>query len=226
MVYYKNALEDFIRRLTEKSEDYYDRIAQELGFRRYDFWLWDNRAKIYIYDDAKSYQDATGQPVWSVGCALAGEKTIHSYPYAEGFFETTLPHEMGHIIFREFVGFNNHAIPTWLEEGVASYQETSRRETASKIVEEAMKNGNFINLQRLATLNPQFMPDRGLVNLFYAESLSIVDYLIKNFGSDSFVTFCQALRDKKDFARALSSSYNFSNVRELDEAWLKYIERN
>ena len=89
-----------------------------------------------------------------------------------------------------------------------------------------MKNGNFINLQRLATLNPQFMPDRGLVNLFYAESLSIVDYLIKNFGSDSFVTFCQALRDKKDFARALSSSYNFSNVRELDEAWLKYIERN
>jgi len=157
---------------------------------------------------------------------LAEAKTIHSYTYAEGFFETILPHEMGHIIFREFVGFGNRSIPTWLDEGVAFYQETSRRETASKIVEEAMKNGSFINLQRLATLNPQFMPDRGLVDLFYAESLSIVDYLIKKFGSDAFVTFCQALRDKKDFASALSSSYNFSNVRELDEAWLKYIERN
>jgi hypothetical protein len=157
---------------------------------------------------------------------LAGAKTIHSYAYAEGFFETVLPHEMGHVIFREFVGFGNHSIPTWLDEGVAFYQETHRRLAVIKNVKEAIKDGSFINLQRLSTLNPQFMSDSKSVHLFYAESLSIVDYLIKKFGSDAFVTFCQALRDKKDFASALSSSYNFSNVRELDEAWLKYIERN
>lgn len=62
IVYYKNAPGDFIQQLIEKSEYYYDKIADGLGFRRFDFWLWDNRAKIYIHDDAKAYQVATNQP--------------------------------------------------------------------------------------------------------------------------------------------------------------------
>ena len=90
IVYYKNAPRDFIEQLIEKSEYYYDKIADDLGFRRYDFWLWDNRAKIYIHDDAKAYQAATNQPGWSSGCAIIKEKVIHTFPYAKGLFDTTL----------------------------------------------------------------------------------------------------------------------------------------
>ncbi|MCX5706723.1 MAG: hypothetical protein NTW13_03560 [Candidatus Omnitrophica bacterium] len=57
---------------------------------------------------------------------------------------------MSHIIFREFVGFNNPAVPLWLEEGVASYQEKSKYLTARVLIKEAIVKGNFMSLEKLS----------------------------------------------------------------------------
>ncbi len=225
IVYYKNAPEDFIGKTSDKAEGYYNDIADDLGFRRYNFWLWDNRAKIYIYDDAKSFQASTGQPSWSAGCASPNDKIISSYPYAETFFETILPHEIGHIIFREFVGFDNPSIPLWLEEGVASYQENLRSSMARNMLSSAIRERKLFNLSQLSQFNPHLSLDSHTVNLFYAESVNLVDFLIKEYGTDNFVSFCQALRDKKNFERALSSVYPFRNLGEFDEAWQKSIAK-
>jgi len=223
IVYYKNAPPEFIEPLMGKAEEYYNRIADDLGFSRYNFWLWDNRAKIYIHDNSGDYQSATGQPSWSAGCALTRDKVITSFPYAKGFFETILPHEMGHIIFREFVGLNNNAIPLWLEEGVASYQEKDKYSTADRSVKEAMEQGNFISLDKLPLFDARSITDNKSVQLFYNEAFSIVNFLIKKCGKDNFMLFCQNLRDKKNLERAIASAYPFSNIRELDEAWQKYL---
>jgi len=225
IVNYKGASEDFVRQLSEKAEDLYNKIADDLGFRRFDFWLWDNRAKVYIYDNAVDYQQSTGQPAWSAGCAMPKEKMIYTYPFAKGFFEAVLPHEMGHIIFREFVGFENYAVPVWLEEGVASYQENVRNPAAKEILKGAVASGVFISMDKLAVLNPQTMTDTTLVQLFYIESASIVDFLIKEFGKDNFVLFCQNLRDKKNLERAISSAYPFANLEELGQAWERNVKR-
>ncbi len=224
IIYYQNVPEDFLNRVIKRAEDYYDRIADNLGFRRYDFWLWDNRAKIYIYDDALGYQAATGQPSWSVGATIPKDKIIHAFPNEYGFFDSILPHEMGHIIFREFVGFENPAIPLWLDEGVASYQEAQRRAVAPMLVKEAIRNNSFMDLEKLSNLNPRSMPDEQSVNLFYAQSLSIVDFLIKEFGSDNFVLFCQGLRDKRDLERALAYAYPFRDLKDFNRAWQNYIK--
>ena len=87
IVYYKEAKEGFIKELVTYAENYYDRIAENLGLRRYDFWLWDRRAKIYIYNDSKDYIASTNQPSWSAGYAVSSEKIIQTYPYAQGFFK-------------------------------------------------------------------------------------------------------------------------------------------
>ncbi len=227
VVYYKGAPEGFIAEVAEKAEDYYDSIASSLGFRRFDFWLWDNRAKIYIHDNAAGYQAATGQPGWSGGCAKVREKIIHSFPYAKGFLETVLPHEMGHIIFREFVGFDNYAIPLWLDEGVASYQQKLKYSAGIKAeVRNAIGKGSFIPLERLSRFNPQFAMSNESVQLFYAEASSVIEFLIKEFGRDSFILFCQALRDKKDLDRAIASGYPLGNIRELNQAWQKYLRND
>ena len=157
IVYYKAAPEDFIRQLIDKSEDYYNKIAQDLGFTRYDFWTWDKRAKIYIYDNAADYRAATAQPAWSIGCAQVAQKIIQTFPYAKGFFETVLPHEISHIIFREFIGLGNSAIPLWLEEGVASYQEKIRYKHANMHINEAINEGCFIKLREVSSVNRQLM---------------------------------------------------------------------
>jgi hypothetical protein len=223
IIYYKNAPEDFLNELIEKAEGYYDKIADDLGFRRFDFWLWDNRAKIYIYDNAQDYQQVTGHPAWSSGCAYPRQKIIHTFPYAKKFFDVVLPHEMGHIIFREFVGFDNSAIPIWLDEGVASYEQPLKFSEAQALVKEARDNNRLMSLQELFKSDPQLMSDTYRVSLFYAQSVSIVDYLVKKLGQDTFVSFCQQLRDKNDFEKALSSNYNLSNISELDEDWRRYL---
>lgn len=225
IVNYKKAPEDFVRQLSEKAEELYNKIADDLGFRRFDFWLWDNRAKIYIYDDAADYRQSTGQPAWSAGSAMPREKIIYTYPFAKGFFETVLPHEMGHIIFREFVGFQNYAVPLWFEEGVACYQENIRNPAAKEILKASVSSGTFISIDKLAVLNPQLIADDALVQLFYIESASIVDFLIKEFGKDNFVLFCQNLRDKKNFEKAICSVYPFADLKELGQAWEKNIKK-
>jgi hypothetical protein len=224
IVYYKEASESFINRTIEKAEGYYDQIADDLGFRRYDFWLWDKRAKIYIYDNLKDYQTDTDQPSWSSGIVSPKDKIIKTFLDAQGFFDRTLPHEMGHIIFREFVGFDNHAIPLWLDEGVASLGERQRYSTFQIIVKQAIKKGKFIQMEELTSLNPQQMLDDASVNLFYAESISIVDYLLKEFGRDRFVFFCQNLRDKRNLNEALSYAYSFRGTEDLGRSWREYLD--
>lgn len=224
IVYYKNAPSDFIDDLISKSEELYDRIAENLGFTRFNFWLWDKRAKIYIYDDAVSYQKATSQPAWSAGAAIPSLKVIHTFPYAKGFFDTVLPHEMGHIIFREFVGFDNPAVPLWLDEGVASFQEKQRYYSANSIVKNAITQGKFTSLENLGSVNPGNLLDQSAAQIYYAEAISIVDFLFKEYGRENFVVFCQYLRDKKNLERSMSLIYPFSNIKELGEAWQKYLK--
>jgi hypothetical protein len=222
IVYYKNASNNLIGQLTDRAEGYYNSIASELGFMRYDFWLWDQRAKIYIYDDSRAYQSATGQPSWSAGSAIAKEKIIYTFPGAKGFFDAVLPHELGHIIFREFVGFNNYAVPLWLDEGAASYHQKLKYSMADKIVRESINAGNFIDLERLSGLNLHSLAE-DQVSLFYMESVSIIDYLLKKFGRENFAFFCQNLRDKKDLRSSLAYVYSFGSVQELEQAWKKYL---
>lgn len=225
IIYYKNAPEDLIARVATNVEGYYNEIADNLGFTRFNFWLWDNRAKIYVYDNAKDYQVSTGLPQWSGGGTQMAMKTISTYPGAPGFFERVLPHEMGHIIFREFVGFNNPAVPLWLDEGVAMYQERDKSVYNYGYLRQAMAQGTFMNITQLSAYNVSTSTDQMKVQLYYIESLSIVTYLIREFGRDRFVIFCQNLRDKLNLEHAIASSYDLSNLKELDSAWQAYVRK-
>ena len=89
------------------------------------------------------------RPSGRTGRLLRKAKTIKTFPEAHGFFDTILPHELGHIIFRDYIGFTIN-IPLWFEEGVAIYQEKAKRLGANKAVKEAIENGQFIPLSQLS----------------------------------------------------------------------------
>lgn len=224
IVYYKDIKEDFVRKTIENAEAYYQSIAEELGFTRYNFWLWDNRAKIYIYNDAQDYQEKTGKPSWSGGAAYYHEKAIETYPQAQGFFQSLLPHELGHIIFREFIGTQNNA-PVWLDEGVAMYQEKFRRKDLKKKLLKAIEEKKLIPLNKLSEINIMFVKDKEAVDLYYTEAISAVEFLITKFGKDNFVRLCKALKERKNFDQAIEESYRvFKNLEELDKLWLRYLK--
>ena len=224
IIYYVDAPSDFIEKIITNAEDYYRKITYELGFTRYDFWLWDERAKIYIYEDAEDYHKTTGQPTWTSGVAFCQEKTINTYPLASGFFDTLLPHELTHIIFREFVGFNAD-VPIWLNEGVASYMEESKRWISKKAVKKAIEQNTFMPLDELSKISPHSIQDKNTIDLIYAESASIVYFLIVKQGRHNFVNFCKALKNGKRLDEAIKKAYiKYKNVKELNDAWVRYLK--
>ena len=225
LIYYRSIPLDFIKTVESAAEDSYQEIAKGFGFRREESWVSENRAKIYIYQDANDYTTSGAQYQWSHGAAFAAEKTIRTFPAAHGFFDSTLPHEMGHIIFREFIGLEPD-VPLWFEEGVAMYQEKARRFGANTAVKAAVENGEFIALKELTNMRLYSDSDPKMLELFYAESASIVYYMISELGEFNFVRFCRALKDGKSFGDALEGVYvRFRNLDDLNRAWLNYLEQ-
>lgn len=225
IIYYKDAPEDFIKSIESMAEHYYEEITQNLGFTRYKSWSWDERAKIFIYRDADDYVNNARMAKWSHGASSAKDKVIRTFPSAHGFFDSTLPHELGHIIFREFVGYKSQ-LPLWLDEGVAMYQEKARRWGSTKDVQEALANGTFLSLQQLTDLQLSNNSDQNLVNLFYSEAASIVYFMITQLGEYRFVNFCRELKEGNSMEEALKVAYvRFSNLDALNKAWVDYLKQ-
>lgn len=226
IIYYKNAPKDFVKTVEESAEEYYRDIARNLGFTRYNNWTWDERAKIYIFDDQEDFVKNGRQFAWASGTAHTKNRIIRTFPSAHGFFDSTLPHEIGHIILREYIG-ETAEIPLWMEEGIATYQEKAKRWGADDHVREALKNGTFIPLSELTYASIVRANDRKVIELFYNESASVVSYMIQHLGEHRFKRFLRELgRAGRNFERTLDRVYSrFKNIDDLNDSWVDYLER-
>ena len=225
IIYYNRAPIDFIKTVEEHAERYYQEISRDLGFTRYRKWSADKRAQIYIYDTPEDFLASGRIAHWSAATAQTRTKVIRSYPTAHGFFDSTLPHELGHIIFREFIGHNTR-VPLWFEEGVAMYQEKAKRWGVNEDVRFALQEGSFMSIKELSSFYPHRQRSRKKIDLFYAEAASIVYYLIQEHGMSRFVRLCRKLQDGIAFEAALKKVYvRFKNLDSLNKAWVSYIKR-
>ncbi len=224
VIYYKKAPIDFIQRIEESAERDFDAISNNLG-RDYDIsWSFDDRAKVYVYDDQESYLDKATGVVWSHATTSPKKKTIRTFPADSGFFDTILPHELGHIIFRELIGFRAQ-VPLWMEEGIAMYQETAKRLGAHDLVRAAINDGTFKNLSELTDMRLEKNADPKVVSLFYAESASVINYLITEHGEFRFKNFCDKLKSESGFEKAFTSSYpQFRSIDELNKQWMEFLK--
>ena len=240
--------EGFARQVSDKAESYYHQIADDLGYaRNSNFWLWENRVKIYIYPDRNSYSKASNMPGWSEGMADYVHRQIICYAWHEGFLDGLLPHEMTHLIFRDFVGFKSE-VPVWLDEGVAQWEEPLKREHVKELSQYLLNNGTLLCVEDMVRLDirrvqgdsivrihsvldkdgkRQLLSFRSvdLVRTYYIEAVSLVGFLVKRYGTDSFTEFCRQLRDGKSFNEALSSAYsqNITGADDLEKKWLEYV---
>lgn len=224
IVYYKSAPLDFVQSIADAAEEYYDEITRNLGFKRYNSWSYDNRAKIFVYDTREEYQKMAKSLHWSSGMANAWAKEIYTFPSAHGFFDSTLPHELGHIIFREFIG--PVLVPLWLDEGVAMYQEKAKRWGANQYVSKAIEDGTFIPLSDLTKGRLRGdANDQKIIELFYAEAASIVYYMIVELGQARFESFCRKLSENVPFEDALTQTYGrIRDIDQLNDLWVRYLK--
>lgn len=221
IVYHQDAPAEYLKQLIIKAEDYYGSITDYLGYRRFNFWLWDNRCKIYLYPDREAYLKTAKRASWSRAHVDVLKKEIITYIWQENFFDTILPHEMGHIVFREFVGFNK-GLPLFLDEGIACMQEQSKQERLD-IAKVLIAWNLHIPVDNLFKLRSDSVI---IPFIFYSESASIVNFLIEKFGKELFVFFCRRLRDGQNYEEALTDTYKFSDLGKLEDSWINYITNN
>ena len=215
----------FAKQVLDKAESYYKEIADDLGYQRYsEFWLWERRCKIYLYPDHDSYIKATNRLNWSHGQADYTNKAVSGYMGSRLFLNAILPHELGHLIFRDFVGFKGE-VPLWLDEGVAQWQERAKPRIVKNDAAKLLKAGKLIPLKTMMELDIRKVEDEELVRIFYEESASLVDFLIRKYGTGKFTVFCQQLRDGKTLEEALKSSYSPSirTIEDFEREWKKQL---
>lgn len=229
-----------------KAEVFYNRIADNLGYPRYsDFWSWDKRVNIFIYPDSTSYFQATGQPEWSDGVADYKNKQISTYAGNQKFSETVLPHEISHLIFRDFIGFKGD-VPLWLDEGVAtSTQEETYADMQSRakslyqrsalLTLDDMMTIDFKKTSKGTSVHDILMKDNSkgilmlkpedFVAVYYVEATSVVGFLKERYGPTRFTEFCRELRDGKTLDKALQKVYpeECPNIKELEKKWRQYL---
>lgn len=223
LVYYdKRIPADYVSSTIVYCEKYYRDITDSLGYTRFNFWTWDDRAKIYIYPDQAAFRKYTNQADWAAGAASYETKTIWTFPQMAGFFDAILPHELGHIIFREVIGTYTE-VPLWLEEGAASFQEAGKRHNAPKAISQAMREGRFIPLDKLSQIDVRLLTDRYEVDLFYYESVNIVDYLVTKYGASKFAEFCGELKKGGGMDNSLRRVFDIKDLSDLNGRWAGYI---
>jgi hypothetical protein len=231
IVYFTGANDKFAKEALDKAEVYYNRIASDLGYQRYsEFWTWDKRVKIYIYAQRDSFLKATSQPDWSQGMADYTNKQIISYSWSSGFLDFLLPHEIAHLVFRDFVGFKGE-VPLWLDEGVAQWTEPAKRQQVKAVARQLLNRGALISLQDMMKLDIRNISSADTVrvhiisakegaqetvalkgseavNVYYIQSVSLVSFLTERYGFNSFTEFCRQLRDGKSLDKTLSFAYS------------------
>ncbi len=240
--------ESFARRVLFEAERYYQRTAVDLGYaRNSEFWTWDKRAKVYLYPDRTAYLKSGDHPPWSEGVADYQKKAVMSFFGSSGFVDSILPHEIAHLVFRDFVGLRDN-IPLWLDEGVAQWAEEKKEQQIKSLVkimylkdslltlDDMMKldirtivhkNNVYIRptVTRLGDRGVLFLTGDALVNSYYLEAASLVSFMIDKYGALEFSNFCRAIRDGKSVEDAIKSVY-YTHIRDLAEfeaVWRKYI---
>ncbi len=225
----KEVAPEFIQTVLFDAEQSYDRAVRYFGaLPQKNFWLWDNRCKIYLYQSRTEYMTNSKQPEWSGGFSIPSERTIVSYQNAPNFLQSVLPHEMAHLIFREFVGFKNGQIPRWLDEGFAVWQEQGPKDHYNMIVKRAIEAGTTIPLRSLNQMNLLHDKQTHDAELFYSQSQSMVRFLLEQRDPSYFIDFCRLLRDGVNFEEALRKSYehDFSTLEELEKNWKLFVAQS
>ena len=224
IVSYQENGRNFANSVLHKAEVYYNQIAGSLGYsRRSDFWLWDNRCLIYLYKDKDAFHQVTHQASWSSGFAIPEKRTIVSYLGAAEFLGSVLPHELTHLIFRDFVGIENNSIPLWLDEGLAMANEEAKRIFFDQWVHRIISEKRWVPIGSMTQIRSLNGTSTEQAAIFYAQAQSMVRFLLRSGEPSRFIQLCRDLRDGSSLENALRKNYprQFETIEVFEKEWVR-----
>lgn len=162
-----------------------------------------------------SYADANAVfPVQSQTTTDHGTFAGYAFPeqgvfVGQGLDRRIIVHESTHLLFRDALGEKALNPPAWLDEGFATYSEPNVRIRGSGEL-----YGRTLPLRGMNRVSGT----PGTIPLFYHKSVSVVAYLIEEYGEENFRRMLAELRAGRVVEDALLNVYGF-DVDGLDRRW-------
>lgn len=122
-------------------------------------------------------------------------------------------HEMTHLLLAEMVDSPFARIPSWLNEGLAMYFESSVR-GRDVTVSRAADRGGLLRLQSMGSV-PGKPED---VRLFYAQSWSVVTHMMRVYGEARMSALLGAINDGEPIGDAVLAAYGLT-LDDLQRQW-------
>jgi hypothetical protein len=184
---------------------------------------WNPRCDVYLHATAADYSKATGVPanspghstIRSEGSGRVVGRRIDLHCDNADLLGAVLPHEATHVVLAG--RFGEFAVPRWADEGIAVLSEPAEKvQRHLRMLPQYRQEGRLLTLQQVMQTNDY--PDPRHIGAFYAESVALVDMLVKEKDPQTCVQF---LREglKNGYEPALRRYYSIGSFDELEQRW-------
>ena len=191
-------------------------------------WANNERTTIFLFKNQETYRQVTGRPAWSGGASSVGKRKLYVYESEE--LPGIVAHELTHIYFDSFFQ-SGTADPLWLSEGMATLIQVERGLAAPNWLREnleRLEHGDSFPIGELTGVTTTAGWPDTKVRLWYAQSYSIVRFLIRTQYRSSFYKFSAHLRDGRPAPEALYRAYGapYTRMAALEHAWRYELSRS
>jgi len=204
--------DSFARELMDVCEEGLARLTQDIGTYP------ERPIKIYIYASTSDLKGAMIFPQeWTGGVAFTafGIIAIGIPPSNIDWGKGALVHELTHLVVHQATFSPYGQLPLWLDEGLAMYNEGELEPVYRSCLQEAILEDELISVRSLCS---PFSAYTEKALLSYAQSYSLVEYLLDNYGQDRMLELLTILKQGSTYDEALTEVYSF-DIDGLDTHW-------
>jgi len=126
-----------------------------------------------------------------------------------------VPHEVSHLLLYEATANPYGSVPHWLDEGIAVYNQETADSSLDALLTRAVSSGALLSTR---SLNSNFPLDPTTARLSYAESVSLVRFLLARYGDAKLGELLRGFGDELSPDEALLRVFGF-DTDGLDREW-------
>ena len=215
-MYWYEGDESFIQELMAAAQQALARLAEDTGAEL------EKPAKIYIYADVQDLHGAMIYPQeWTGGAAFTrhGTIVIGISPVNLYWGKRAVAHELAHLVIHQMVLNPYSGLPTWLDEGLAMYAEGVAAPGYTAYLEQAIAEDNLISVRSLSSPFSAYAEEAILA---YAQSYSLVEFLISSYGQGKMLELLNTFSQGSSYDAALEMAYGF-DTDGLDTLWREHV---
>jgi hypothetical protein len=174
---------------------------------------------IFVYDSRDDFFGALGPGAreWTGAATYPELRTIFMWlgGGSSGYLETTMTHEVTHVVFQDATANAFHDPAQWFNEGLAVWSEQHSAASQLGNVRSAADEGRLL---AFGGITESFPIGDQAARLAYSEGATMVDMIIDKYGQDAIAAIAAAWRDGAGDDEALEAGTGIP-VDELYDAY-------